>query len=295
MILEALLDFLADSILPFLLPICGIFCGIMFGICLLCKKIPNKFTRALLCGGRVFALSWSILFAARLIVYLICGFYIGGYLLALIDLLITPVCAIGSLILGVRALWKVKRGKLCLTAAVLCLAAAALTDTAVFCVMRYPANVYEEIYYALRDADFPWKSKALKVKSFEFYYPDDIFSTHVRGERYLSGEYYHYTMVYCRNSVRIYTIYETKKLIFCRQKESGGDYAMYEYDLAANELSYSCRGGDSGSRDPFLDDILVDWYAGLGHASKFRAWDPGKYTDAGYREADGYIYDLATW
>lgn len=295
MILEAVLDILAESILPILLPIIVILCGIFFGVYLLCKKVPNKFTRALLGCVRIFAPTWIVLFAARLAVCQIGGFYIGGYPLALIDLLVTPICAIGSLILAGRALWRFKGGKVCLMLTALCLAATVLTDTVVFFVMRYPANVYEEIYYALRDADFPWKSKAFKVKSFEFYYPDDIFSDHVRDERYVSGEYCHYTMVFCRNNVRICSIHEAKKLIFCRQKEIGGDYAMYEYDLDAKELSYSCSGGDTGARDPFLDDILVDWYAGLGQESKFRVWDPGKYADVGYREADGYIYELVVW
>ncbi len=179
-----------------------------------------------------------------------------------------------------------------LTILAVCLAAAVLIDASVFFLLRHPDNVFEEIYFAMRDVDHPGQTKLSKADSFELYYADDIFMITAVNKQDTSDGYLTYTEVHCDNSVSVYCIFETKKLVFFRQPIRDGAWTMVVYDLRLNELSYSDSRGGSGDRDPFLDGILESWFGDLGNASKFSPENPGKYTDIGYREADPDLYEI---
>ena len=307
--IEKLLDFFVEIVwlFPIMLLLNAIIGGILIGIYLICKKHPNKFTLLLRRGMCIFSITWSSLFLVRTLVIVFWEHDISGLLMyilvvfMIIDLIITPTVIIVAVTSIVRYMLKTGLRKKWLKIISVCLLAVITIDIAIFCISRNSSNVFEEIYYAMRDAAYPWENRVNNVKTLRFHRLDDLFAnSSYDNMEYTSDGIFRVTRVdYTGIALeddgypcRIYCIHETKKLVFYHSMESGNAWAMYEYDLKTNELSYSCSYGNDNQRDQFLDKILTDWLGGLNEKSKFDSKNLGKYSDKGYRDAEAYIYEI---
>lgn len=259
MITEIFLDYLDAWLfcLPGVLLLSAVITGVFYGIPRLCEKHPNRCNLWICRVIRALAIAAGVLLLLLLLAGLLWRFATVPDLV-IIAMLIAPGLLIPAVIHTVKIL-KSGQGKKQLAIVAICLAAAVLTDVSVYFLSRRPDNIFEEIYYDMRDVKHPGKSKLYDVGTFELWYADDIFGSPQTNSESTSAGDFTYTEILCEYSFKIYCIFESKQLVFYHEPIEDVSWAMYVYDLRSKELSYSSSRGSGYERDPFLNNILGDW------------------------------------
>lgn len=256
------------------------------------KKHPNSAALMIRRVFQILAASWTALFIIRLCFYIGLHTYLGGYYLMVLDIICVPTFAIVTVITAVKVMLRKKASKIVLALILTLLVVGMVCDTVLFFTARIPQNVFDEIYWSMRDIDYPF-SKIKSAQNITISYSDDIFH---ECAHYTSGKYrvsqaeYHESdgTVACN----IYCIEEVGKLLLSGIDDAG-NWWLYEYDVGSRELRYSHQSGsDAESNALCLKRILTGWVDGLEKKSKFAVDDFGKYQDIGYCELDDYIYKI---